>query len=91
MVKQMAERVALYARTPPLGPPLPYNFPSFVIPDGLPSNSEVHKVVRGLWNGRAAWATGMKAEYLKGWLDAIQREERAAEEDPGRESTLGDK
>jgi hypothetical protein len=33
----------------------------------------------------------MKAEHLKGWLDAIQREEKAAEEDPGRESTLGDK
>ena len=32
----------------------------------------------------------MKAEHLKGWLDAIQRKEKAAEEDPGRESTLGD-
>ena len=48
-------------------------------------------MVRGLQNGRAAGATGMKAEHLKGWLDAIQREEKAAEEDPGRESTLGDK
>ena len=31
----------------------------------------------------------MQAEHLKGWLDAIQCKEKAAEEDPGRESTLG--
>jgi len=91
MVKQTAERVDLYAKAPPLGPPLPNNFPFFAISDDLPSDSEVRKVVRGLKNGRAAGATGMKAEHLKGWLDAIQREEKAAEEDPGRESTLGDK
>ncbi len=36
MVKQTAERVELYARVPPMGPPLPYNFPFFAIPDGLP-------------------------------------------------------
>ncbi len=91
MVKQKAKRVDLYARAPPLGPPLPHNFPSFAIPDDLPTDSEVRKVVRGLKNGQAAGATGMKAEHLKGWLDAIQRKEKAAEEDPGRESTLGDK
>ena len=91
MVKQTAERVDLYTKAPPLGPPLPYNFPSFAISDDLPSDAEVRTVVRGLKNGRAAGATGMKAEHLKGWLDAVQDEEREAEEDPGRESTLGDK
>ncbi len=91
MVRQMAKRVELYARAPPLGPPLPYNFPSFAIVDELPSDAKVRKVVRGLRNGRAGRATGMKAEHLKGWLDAVQPEEKVAEEDPGRESTLGDK
>ena len=33
----------------------------------------------------------MKAKHLKGWLDAIQHEEKAAKEDTGRELTLGDK
>jgi hypothetical protein len=50
MVKQTAERVELYARAPPMGPPLPYNFPFFAIPDGLPSDAEVREVVRGLRN-----------------------------------------
>ncbi len=91
MVKQTAERVELYARAPPLGPPLPYNFPSFAIPDKLPMDSEVRMVVRGLKNRQAAGATGMQAKHLKGWLDAIQRKEKTAEKNPGRESTLGEK
>jgi hypothetical protein len=91
MVKQRAERVDLYVRAPPLGPPLPYNFPSFAIPDDLPLDSKVPKVVRGLKNGQATGATGMKAKHLKGWLDAIQRKEKAAKEDPGCKSTLSDK
>ena len=43
LVRQMAKRVELYARAPPLGPPLPYNFPSFAIADELPSDAEVRK------------------------------------------------
>jgi hypothetical protein len=71
MAKQMAERVELYVKVPPMGALLPFNFPYFKVPDGLPTNNEVCKVVRGLQNGQAAGATGMKAEHLKGWLDAI--------------------
>ncbi len=51
----------------------------------------MRKVVRGLKNGQAPGATGMKAKHLKEWLDAIQRKEKAVEEDPGHELTLGDK
>ncbi len=51
----------------------------------MPTDSQVHIVVRGLKNGQAAGATGMRAKHLKGWLDEIQRNEKAARENPGRE------
>ncbi len=41
--------------------------------------------MRGLKNGQAAGATGMKAKHLKGWLDKIQCKEKAARENTGRE------
>ncbi len=51
MVKQMAKRVELYGKVPPMGAPLPFNFPYFEVPDGVPTNKKVRKVVRGLQNG----------------------------------------
>ncbi len=69
MVKQMAEHMELYARSPPTGVALPYNFPHFKISDDMPTDSEMRTVVRGLKNGQAAGATGMKAKHIKGWLD----------------------
>jgi hypothetical protein len=78
MVRQTAERVELYARAPPMGEALPFNFPHFKISDDMPTDSEIQKVVGGLRNGRAGGATGMKAEHIKVWLDKIQREEKAA-------------
>jgi hypothetical protein len=50
----------------------------------MPTDSEVRAVVWGLQNGQAGGATGMKAEHLKGWLDEVQHEEKAARENPGR-------
>ncbi len=44
-------------------------------------------VVAKLRNGRAAGATGMKAEHLKEWLADIKREER----EEGRVDGLGDR
>ncbi len=37
MAKQTAKRVELYTRAPPMGTPLPFNFPYFEIPDGVPN------------------------------------------------------
>jgi hypothetical protein len=51
MVKQMAEWVEFYAKVPPMGAPLPFNFPYFGVPDGVPTDNKVRKVVRGLQNG----------------------------------------
>ncbi len=84
MVKQTAKQVELYAKVTPMGAPLLFNFHYFAVPDGVPTNNEVHKVVRGLQNGQVGGATRMKAEHLKGWLDTIQRKERAARENPSR-------
>jgi hypothetical protein len=89
MVRQMAERVELYARAPPMGEALPFNFPHFEISDDMPTDSEIRKVVGGLRNGQAGGATGMKVEHIKVWLDEIQREEKAAMENHGTEADPG--
>ncbi len=51
MVRQMAERVELYARAPPMGEAPLFNFPHFKISDNMPTDSEIQKVVGGLRNG----------------------------------------
>jgi hypothetical protein len=85
MVKQMAECVELYVRAPPMGMALPYNFLHFKISNDMPTDSEMHTVVRRLKNRRATGATRMRAKHIKGWLDKIQRDEKAARETPSRE------
>jgi hypothetical protein len=85
MVKHTAKRVELYARAPPMGAALPYNFPHFEISNNMPTNSEMRTVVRGLKNGQITGATKMRAEHIKGWLNEIQRKEKAARDTPGRE------
>jgi hypothetical protein len=85
MVRQTDERVELYAIAPPMGAALPHNFPHFKISDDMPTDSELHTVVRGLKNGQATGATRMRAEHIKGWLDKIQSNEKTARENPGRE------
>jgi hypothetical protein len=41
MAKQMAKRVELYVKVPPMGAPLPFNFPYFEVSDGLPTDDKV--------------------------------------------------
>jgi hypothetical protein len=41
MVRQMAERVELYTRAPPMGEALPFNLLHFKISDGMPTDSEI--------------------------------------------------
>ncbi len=89
MVRQTAEHVELYARAPPMGEALPFNFPHFEISDDMPTDSEIRKVVGGLRNGQAGGAPGMKTEHIKVWLDEIQHKEKAAMENHGREADPG--
>jgi hypothetical protein len=67
MAKQTAEHVELYARAPPMGTSLPFNFLYFEIPDGIPTDEEIRAMVSELKNGQAAGATGMRAEHVKTW------------------------
>jgi hypothetical protein len=89
MAKQMAERVELYARAPPMGTSLPFNFPYFEIPDSVPTNKEIRAVVSGLKNGQATGATRMRAEHVKTWLSDIWHKEKVAWEKPGRIADTG--
>ncbi len=50
MVKQMAEHVELYARAPPMGEALLFNFLHFKISNDMPTDAELQKVVGGLRN-----------------------------------------
>jgi hypothetical protein len=72
MAKQMAKCMELYARAPPMGNSLPFNFPYFEIPDGVPTNKEIRAMVLGLNNRQAAGATGMRAEHVKTRLSDIR-------------------
>jgi hypothetical protein len=86
LAAQTAERVALYRKAPPPGDPLPIHVDKADILDGPPSNKELWSVVRGLRNGCAAGASGLRAEHIKVWLRNVTRKE---EEDG--DIGLGDK
>jgi len=75
MVRQMAERIALYARRDSPGEPLPINVDPIPIDDGTPTDGEVRQAVQELSNGRAGGASGIRAEDVKAWLQGIRREE----------------
>ncbi len=90
MTKQMAERLELYTRAPSMGTPLPFNFPHFEIPDGVPTDNKIREVVLGLKSGQAAGATGMRAEHVKMWLRDIWRREKVARENPSKTADTGE-
>jgi hypothetical protein len=75
MARQTAGRVDLYARRDPPGEPLPTNIVPIQLNDAAPSNREIREAAGGLTNGRAAGASGMRAEDVKAWLHGIKLEE----------------
>jgi hypothetical protein len=82
MVRQMAERFALYAQRDPPGEPLPINVDPIPVEDGTPTDGELRAAVKELTNGRAGGASGMCAEDVKVWLRGIELEEDP-EDGPG--------
>jgi hypothetical protein len=86
MAKQTQERIDLYAACTPTGLPLPIRVNPAPVNDVAPTDGELRMVVGQLRNGRAAGATGMKAEHLKEWLANVTQEER----EDGRVEGLGD-
>jgi hypothetical protein len=75
MDRQTAERVTLYTRRQSPGEPLPINIDPVEIDDDTPSDGELRVAVGELTNGRAAGASGMRAEHVKAWLSDVRREE----------------
>ena len=57
------------------GDPLPINVAPTEINDDVLSDGELRGVVGKLTNGRAAGASGMRAEHVKKWLHDVQRKE----------------
>ncbi len=64
LATQTQERIDLYAARNPPGEMLPFHVDPAPSPDAAPTDSELRMVVGQLRNGRAAGATGMKAEHL---------------------------
>ena len=50
------------------------NFCMLIDQHASPNQPELRMVVGELQNGRAAGATGLKAEHIKGWLANITQE-----------------
>ena len=65
MAKQTAERAELYAKVQAPGASIPINVEPFAIDDSVPKEPEIRAVVRGMRNGRAGGASGIKAEQIK--------------------------
>jgi hypothetical protein len=62
---QTAERVEFYTAVRPPGGSMPINVDPIPVPAGPPMDHEIRDVVAKLQNGRAACATGIKAEHIK--------------------------
>jgi hypothetical protein len=75
MEHQTSERVDLYARRESPGNPLPINVTPVKINDDVLSNGKLQEVVGELTNGRAAGASGMRADHIKDWLRDVRQEE----------------
>ena len=75
LAAQTEERIQLYTAVPPPGWAMRINVDFAAVPDAAPTDSELRVVVGKLRNGRAAGATGMKAEHLKEWLRDMKRKE----------------
>ena len=75
MERQTSERVNLYARRISPGDPLPIHVDRIEINDDAPLDGEIRIAASELSNGRAAGASGMRAEHVKEWLRGIRQEE----------------
>ncbi len=75
LAAQTEERIQLYTAVPPPGWAMRFNVDPAPVPDAAPTDSELRAVVGQLRNGRAAGATGLKAEHIKEWLRDMKREE----------------
>ena len=85
-----AERVELYSYVPPPGENIPVSVEPFPVDDLVPTEDEIKWAVIQLRNHCSGWTSGMREEYLKGWLAATSKndkEEAAADQETPTEGT----
>ena len=80
MEQQTRGQEELYARNPPPGANIPVNVEPYAINDSAPGNDEIREQVRGLRNGRASGALGIRPENMKEWLRGVIDEEECEDE-----------
>ena len=68
------ERVALYTRDEPTGPPIPVAVNPSDISDDVPTEDEIANAVRRLKRGKAPGPSKMRADHVKDWLKDARRE-----------------
>ena len=73
------ERVDLYRYIPSPGENIPVTVTPVEVDDSVPTEDEIEEVVKKLRRNRSGGASGMRAEHLKGWLEASNRVKQAAE------------
>jgi len=84
MAKQTTERDKLYAKVSHPDDHIPINIEPFTVNTVAPEEVEIRGVVRGMRNGRAGGASGIRAEHMKEWLrDAVLEKEKEAEDIEG--------
>ena len=79
------ERVELYSYVPPLGENIPVTITPSDVDNLVPKEDEIAEAVKKLRRNRLGRPSGMRAEYLKGWLASSNRGKLA--EDKGEEKT----
>jgi hypothetical protein len=77
----LAEFQAIYTHKTPPGDPIPICVAPFEIDDNVPDEREIADTVRLLRWGKSPGPSGIRAEHLREWLNAVEREN---DPDPGR-------
>ena len=78
----MTERVDLYSYVPSPGENILVTVAPAEVDDSVPTEDEIKDAVKKLRRNRSGGPSGMRAEHLKGWLAASNREKRAVGESP---------
>ena len=75
------ERVDFYSYVPSPGTNTPIFVKPFPLDNSAPTEEGIKGAVKYLRRKRSGGASGMRAEHLKGWLEALKRRKREAAEE----------
>ena len=68
------DRIELYTQEDPPEDPIPVLVAPYDVDDDVPTEDEIATAVKRLRNGKASGPSKIRAEQLKAWLEAAQRE-----------------